>query len=299
MPDPVLVTGGTGFIGRVLVNRLIREGYSPLVLSRNPRRARRILPGIECVSSLGEIPSGHPIMAIVNLAGTSIAGRPWTKRYKEILRTSRIETTEALVAWTASRPQPPKVLVSASAIGFYGDRGEESLTEGSGPGKDFGARLCLDWEEAALVIETLGVRLVRLRIGLVLGDGGGLLRALVRPLLLGLGSVMGTGRQWMSWIHMDDLVELTLTALRDPAMSGAYNATAPCPATQEDFIRTLGRIWRRPVFLRVPAWPIRHLLGEMSEIFLEGQKVLPHRALSEGFHFAFPSLSEALEDIHG
>ena len=299
MSDHVLVTGGTGFIGRVLVNRLIREGYSPLVLSRNPRRARRILPGVECVGSLAEIPADRAIVAMVNLAGASIAGHPWTARYKTTLHRSRIETTSALVAWAASRVAPPKVLVSASAIGFYGDRGEESLTEGSAPGRDFGARLCLDWEDAALVIETLGVRLVRLRIGLVLGGNGGLLRALLRPLLFGLGSVMGTGRQWMSWIHMDDLVELTMTALRAPEMNGAYNATAPCPATQEDFIRAVGRIWRRPVLLRVPAWPIRRLLGEMSEILLEGQKVLPQRALSEGFRFAFPSLNEALEDIHG
>jgi len=299
MSDHVLVTGGTGFIGRILVNRLIRDGYSPLVLSRDPVRARRLMPGVECIASLGDIPPDRPITAMINLAGASVAGHLWTARYKEILHRSRIETTSALVAWTATRRQPPKVLISASAIGFYGDCGEKTLTEASAPGKDFGAQLCLDWEEAALVIETLGVRLVRLRIGLVLGDSGGLLRAMLRPLLLGLGCVMGTGRQWMSWIHMDDLIELILTSLRNPAMTGAYNATAPCPYTQEEFIRALGRVWRRPVLLRVPAWPIRRLLGEMSEIFLEGQKVLPQRALSEGFNFAFPSLQEALEDIHG
>jgi len=299
MSDHVLVTGGTGFIGRVLVNRLIREGYSPLVLSRDPVKARHLLPGVDCIASLGKIPPDQPIAAMINLAGASVAGHLWTARYKEVMHRSRIETTSALVAWAASRPQPPEVLISASAIGFYGDCGEASLTESSAPGKDFGARLCLDWEEAALVVETLGVRLIRLRIGLVLGDSGGLLRAMLRPLLLGLGSVMGTGRQWMSWIHMDDLIGLTLTALRNPAMTGAYNATAPCPSTQEEFIRALGKVWRRPVFLRVPAWPIRRLLGEMSEIFLEGQKVLPQRALSEGFNFAFPSLHKALEDIHG
>ena len=299
MSDCVLITGGTGFIGRVLVQRLLRAGYRPLVLTRDLCRARRLLPGIDCVASLDHIAGDRPIAAVVNLAGASVAGHPWTARYKETMRRSRIALTADLAAWMVTRALRPAVLVSASAIGFYGDRGDDDLTESSAAGSDFGANLCLDWEAAALSVEMLDVRLVRLRIGLVLGRDGGLLRALLRPVLVGLGSIMGNGRQWMSWIHMDDLNGLILKAIRDPAMQGAYNATAPHPVPHADFMRALGRVWRRPILFRVPSWPMKRLLGEMSEIFLEGQKVLPERALAGGFQFVFPSLSAALEDLHG
>ncbi|HYD99374.1 MAG TPA: TIGR01777 family oxidoreductase [Alphaproteobacteria bacterium] len=296
-PLHVVVTGGTGFIGRHLVRRLVADGHGVTVLTRDPALAEfHFGPHAAAVSSLSDIPAGLRVDAVVNLAGAPTLGGPWTARRRRLLRESRTATTRAVVDWLAGRAQRPAVLVSGSAIGFYGRRGDEGLDEAAAPRPEFMSRLCQDWEAEAGRAAALGVRVVALRIGLVLGRGG-MLAGLLPSFRLGLGAVLGDGRQWWSWVHIDDLVGLILHALADGGLSGPVNATAPEPVPQREFGRMLGRRLRRPVRLRLPAGPLRLLLGEMAELLLAGQRVLPAKAEAAGYRFRHPTLDRALEAI--
>jgi len=290
----VLITGGSGFIGRALARALLAQGDRVTVLSRDPAAARARLP--PAVTIAAALPVDAPD-AVVNLAGESLGAHRWTPARKQAFIDSRVGTTRKLVEWMRTLPAPPSVLVSGSAVGYYGARGDEPLSEDAAPGAEYQSDLCRTWERAAQDAEALGVRVCRIRIGIVLAADGGALAQMKPPFQLGLGGPLGSGRQWMSWIHRDDLVRLILWLLAGPVRSGAYNATAPEPATNRDFARALAGSLHRPAVLAMPAPVVKLLVGEMSHLLLTGQRVVPTRALREGFAFTFPELTAALRQV--
>ncbi|AHE57158.1 hypothetical protein NX02_27875 [Sphingomonas sanxanigenens DSM 19645 = NX02] len=296
----ILVTGGTGFVGRRLVAALAGAGHEVIVLTRDPARGATLPRPVRIVTSLDAIDRAERLDAIVNLAGESIAGGLWTCRRRAAIRASRIETTRALATLAHRLAVPPAVLVSASAIGVYGDRGEALLDETSPAGTGFCGEICAAWEAEADRMAAAGVRIVRLRIGLVLAAAGGLLGNLLLPFEFGMGGRIGSGRQWMSWIHRDDLVRLIAFAIATPTLEGAVNAAAPNPVRNADFTRALGHALGRPTVLPLPAAPLRALLGDFAdELFLASQRVLPVRAVFEGFRFRHPRIEGALAAITG
>jgi hypothetical protein len=300
-PQSILVTGGTGFIGTALVRRLIERGDRVYVVARTPAKAERLFGNQALiVPSLQALPETVKIDAIVNLAGAPVFGRPWTDARKVALARSRIDTTRALVDWIAEHAVKPRALVSASAIGWYGaDRGDRPLTEGATAGGDFPAMLCAAWEKEARRAEALGPRVCRLRIGLVLGSEGGMLRPMARAFKFGLGGRFGGGTQWMSWIHLEDLLALIIRAIDDPTFMGAINAVAPQPVTNADFTRALAVALHRPAILHAPTFALRLMLGEMATLLLDGQRVQPERADQLGFQFRYRELGVALAEIVG
>lgn len=291
----VLVTGGTGFIGRHLCQRLLARGWR-VVLLRHRTRPPSELRSVTAVASLEEIPPDLRIDAVVNLAGARILGLPWTAGRRRLLVESRVGTTHRLVQWMACQPQRPSVLVNASAVGYYGVRGAERVTEHDAPQPVFQSEICRLWEESALQCTALGVRCTRLRFGVVLGLEGGALPAFVRPARLGLAAVMGGGAQGFPWIHIEDAAALILWAL-DQDVAGPVNAVAPGLVSQRQFQAALCAVLHRPLWLRVPAWPVRLALGEMSQLLVDGQFVEPARALESGFSFAYPDLRGALSNL--
>ena len=301
----ILVTGATGLVGRRLVRRLIDDGHMVRAWSRDVTRAGRLLPaGCEVEPWDGSaIASGRMrgVDVVVHLAGEPVAAGPWTAERRAAIHSSRVDTSRALVAAIAALPaeQRPRALIAASAIGFYGDRGDQVLDESAEAGRGFLADVCRDWEAAAARATEFGVRVVSLRIGLVLDPDGGLLGAMLPIYQLGLGGRLGSGRQWMSWIHRDDMVDLLLRAIVDPATSGAVNAVAPQPATNAMFARALGAALRRPARLRVPGVLLRLLAGERGAALLASQRVLPRAAERHGMRFRFAALDAALADLCG
>jgi uncharacterized protein (TIGR01777 family) len=294
----VLVTGATGFVGSHLVRRLLERGDAVTVYTRDADRALdRFGPHVDVVTNLESIPADARIDAIVNLAGARILGIPWTRRRRRTLLESRLLTTRALVSLCARLIQAPRVFVSTSAIGYYGVRGDQRLDEQATPQPIFQSQLCQQWEDAATAAESLCARVVRLRFGLVFGRDGGALPSLARPVRAGLGAVIGDGRQWVSWIHIDDLVRLIEFALDKPALRGPVNAVAPHAATHLQLQHTLARAVGRKIRLRVPAFVLRTCLGEMAQLLVDGQRVVPRRALASGFTFHHPDLREALSHL--
>ena len=294
----VLFTGGTGFIGGHVIRALLARGAEPWVWSRTPAKARRVLDSrVKVVGALADIPAGAAIDGIVNLAGAPVVGPPWTKARRQLLIDSRVRTTEAVIDWCASRAERPGSLVSASAIGYYGAvegaEAEQWLDESAPPRQQFQSELCRLRELATQPAEALGLRVVNLRIGLVLGADGGILTRLALAARLGGAAVLGDGQQWMSWIHVDDLVRVIELALEDRALSGPVNAVAPEPVRQREFQRALTRQLSRPLWLRIPAPPLRWAMGEMSELLVRSQRVSPRRLREVGFEFRYPALPGA------
>jgi uncharacterized protein (TIGR01777 family) len=301
----IVVAGGTGFIGRALCQRLVNAGHTVTALTRDPEKARtRVYHAVKIVPWQGFRGPTEDLSkalvecdVVINLAGSPIADGRWTPQAKDLLRKSREGTTTAIVTTLAKLKTRPVLLINASAIGYYGPRGDEELTEEAPSGNGFLASLCREWEGAASAAERLGVRVVMPRIGMVLGKDGGALTRMLPIYRLGLGGPLGHGRQWVSWIHHDDLVEL-LMFLMNNAASGPVNATAPHPVTNEDFSKNLGQAIGKPAFLRTPGFVMKLMLGEMAEeLLLTGQRVLPRRAQSSGFHFRFPFIAGALNDL--
>lgn len=291
-----LVTGGTGFIGQALCQELLARGWRVTVLTRDPARAARLLPAnVQAVSEISALTTDPP-QAVVNLAGENLGAHRWNAERKRAFIESRSGTTRRLVEWMRTLSPAPRVLVSGSAVGYYGARGDEVLDESAPPGREYQCDLCRLWEEEAQRAEEFGVRTCRVRIGIVLGPGGGALAAMLPPFRLGLGGHLGSGRQWMSWIHRADLIALILRLLEDQNASGAYNGTAPQPVSNREFSRTLGRVLRRPAVLPLPGFMVRLLVGEMAHLLLTGQKVMPQRPLEQGFRFRFPDLEAALRE---
>jgi len=294
----LVVTGASGFIGSVLCSRLLQKGHTLTLLTRSAPRETSTgtkrwfhwRPGMsgDWESALAAVDG------VINLAGEPIAAKRWTLKQKHQLRLSRIDTTVGLVRAIAKAKQKPKFLLNASAVGYYGPRGDETVGEDTLAGADFLAALCRDWEEEAKKAEKLGVRVVRLRTGIVLGAGGGALAKMAPPFKFFIGGPLGSGKQWMSWIHLEDEVGLIVHLIENPQASGAVNATAPNPATMKEFCRTLGQVMGRPSWAPVPAFALRLMLGEMAEILLTGQRAVPSAAEKFGYRFRYPNLPEAL-----
>ncbi len=293
----ILITGGTGFIGSALTKRLLVQHYEVTVLSRHPEATEKLgLDGVDILSSLSELTPEDSFNVVINLAGAPIFDVRWTEVRKQLIRKSRINLTEQLVACMARMTIKPELLISGSAIGYYGDQGDCVLTEQSEVKQNFSQQLCTDWEEAAKEAEQLDVRVCIIRTGLVLGDGG-LLNRMLLPFRFGLGGRLGNGKQWMSWIHLQDWLSIAEKMISDNSMSGAYNATAPNPVTNAEFTRVLAKTVNRPALFPLPARLLTVLLGEMSSLVLGSQRVLPERLQAQGFSFKYVDLASALVQI--
>ncbi|RFP08419.1 MULTISPECIES: TIGR01777 family oxidoreductase [unclassified Duganella] len=294
-----LVTGATGFIGQRLVRALLRDGHRVTVLTRQARQAAWLFDGrVDCVDSMAQLPPSRRIDVVINLAGARILGWRWTAARQVALRASRVELTNKLVAWIAKAEHKPAMLVSASAIGYYGiqRRGDCTvLTEGDGPQAMFMSDLCREWEQAAQGAATHGVRVACTRFGLVLGTQGALPMMLL-PIKLGLGGPLGGGAQWLSWIHVDDVIGGIAHLCRSGA-AGAYNFTAPESLTQAQFSHVAAGVLRRPFGFPTPGWPMRLMLGEQADLLLEGQRVAPARLVESGYAFRYSHLDGALRSL--
>jgi uncharacterized protein (TIGR01777 family) len=303
----VFVTGGTGMIGTRLIRHLRERQDDVIVLSRRPAEATKRLEGEITVIEGDPTQPGGWMQAVdgcdaaVHLAGENIFNRRWNDEVKTAIRDSRVRGAENVVKALARNPRnasgQPKVLVNASAVGYYGPHGDEELTEADPAGNDFLARVCVDWENAARAAEPSGVRVVLIRTGVVLDKEGGALAKLLTPFKWFVGGTVGSGRQWMSWVHHADLVGLYAFALDNDQATGPVNATAPNPVTNKDFSKALGRALHRPSFFWTPAFALRLLLGEVAGLVTKGQRVLPTKATALGYTFRFAGLDEALRDI--
>jgi len=295
----LVITGASGFIGRTLCARLLEQGhYLTLLTHGSPadgnsatKRWLHWTPGTlrEWKSAL------NGVDGIIHLAGEPIAEKKWDDSQRRRIEKSRIDGTNSLVQAIAEAAQKPQFLISASAIGYYGPRNDEAITEEAAPGHDFLSVLCREWEEEAKKAEEFGLRVVRLRTGIVLGSGGGALVKMAEPFKYYIGGQLGSGKQWMSWIHLDDHVRLIIELMSRPEVSGAVNATSPNPVSNKEFCQTLGKVMHRPCWATVPAFVLKLALGEMADMLLTGQRVLPAVAEKIGFQFRYSHLEEALE----
>jgi uncharacterized protein len=296
----ILITGATGFIGQPLCRHLADGGHEVATVSRDPIAASaRLGPGITAhggIAAAWAACTGIPYDAVINLAGAPIAEGRWTPERKRILYTSRINLTRELVEMIRRTPAKPAVLISASASGYYGDAGDRELDESAPAGGGFLAELCRDWEQTALAAGAAGVRVCIVRLGLVLGPGGGLLARLAPLFRAGLGGRLGSGRQWMPWIHQRDVIGLIVHLLRRDDLAGAFNVSAPKPVTNAEFTRALARAVHRPALMPVPAAALRVALGEMGGMLTASQRMVARRALESGYEFAFRELTGALGD---
>lgn len=292
----VAITGATGFIGTRLIGRLQREGMSIRILGRRDPE----ISGVEFVEwTLANEPAAsafEDVDAVVHLAGEPLAQR-WSDEVKRRIRESRVQGTQSLVRAIGKLASRPSVLIGASAIGYYGDRGDEVLNENSGSGHDFLAQVCIEWERESRRAEDLGVRVTLLRTGVVLGRDGGALQQMLPPFKAGVGGPVGSGEQWVSWIHIDDLTSLIAFALRQPRLSGPLNGTSPNPVRNSGFAKSLGSALHRPSLVPVPAFGLRLMFGEMATVVLGSQRVLPEAALKAGYSFEYPELLPALQQI--
>ncbi|MBT2785854.1 MULTISPECIES: TIGR01777 family oxidoreductase [unclassified Halomonas] len=297
----VLITGGSGFVGQRLCRQLVELGHEVQVVSRSPQQVRDRLPSNCDIRDSAQAFIESPPDALVNLAGEPIAAKRWSDEQKAKLINSRVAATEQLVALCEqlkANGQPlPKVMVSGSAMGYYGDQGKRVVSEGTMPNDEFAHRLCKQWEAAARPIEAMGVRLAIVRIGLVLEAGGGSLEKMLPPFKLGLGGRFGSGEQFMPWIHRDDLVAAILFLIDQEGLSGAFNGSAPHPVTNATFSKTLASHLNRPAIFPVPAFVLKAGFGEMSRLLLTGADMRPARLEEAGFSFQYPTLDKALEAI--
>ncbi|MEE2835100.1 MAG: TIGR01777 family oxidoreductase [Myxococcota bacterium] len=295
-----VITGATGLIGM----RLAQGLDQPTILSRNPERAQRLMPGAQAVGWAPEREAA-PVSAlegrdvVFHLAGEPVASGRWSDEKKRRIRDSRVIGTQRLLEGLAACEHPPKTLVAASAVGFYGDRGDTVLDESSSMGEGYLAEVCRDWETEALRAESLGIRVVCLRIGIVLAEDGGALEQMLPIFRLGGGGKLGSGQQWMPWIHVDDVVGLLLWSATNPEASGVYNGVAPEPVRNAEFTKSLAAAINRPAFMPVPRLGLRLLFGEKTSIIMASQNIQPRRALGDGYRFAFPQLDGALNTLFG
>ena len=291
----ILITGGTGFIGTALTEALRQAGHDVTILTRANHRSES---GCRYIQSLDELAADARIDGVINLAGASLAAKRWTTAYKQEMVASRVDTTRALVQWIREQKTRPQVLLSASAIGYYGQHGDEELAEDGSVVPGFAQRLCQQWENEAVQAADLGVRVCTLRLGVVLDSGGGAMVEMARPFKFGVANWMGTGQQWLSWIHRQDVVAAILFLLEHPVLSGAFNVTAPQPVTSRGFCDAMKQHKRTLITAPVPAFAMRLLVGEMAdELLLSGQRVVPAALQGAGFEFAYPHLDAALADI--
>jgi uncharacterized protein len=297
----VVVTGATGFVGQVLVRQLLDGGHEVVVLTRNIARAALSL-GSKCqyfqwtdIETLPPVEAFEGVDGVVNLMGETISKR-WDEEQKKKIVSSRINATRRLIEAIEKTNLKPKVFVSTSAVGVYGNRGAEELNESSELADDFLANVCKDWENEANKARNLGLRVAIIRVGVVLGRGGGALQKMLPIFKLGGGGPVGSGNQYMSWVHIEDLASMYIEALKNENIKGVLNGTAPYPATNADFSKMLGKVLRRPAFMPAPAFAMKLVFGEMSQILLEGQKVLPEKFKENNFSYRYPTLEIALKE---
>ena len=293
------VIGATGFVGRALVDALTARGDAVVVFSRDPAKARQRLPAAADTRSLEAITADGiaDLDAVVNLAGESVGAKRWDAQYKLAIRESRVQTTRRVIEAFGAGAARARVLVNASAVGFYGPRGDEDVTEETPAGDDFLASVCRDWEDEARKVATFGVREVRLRLGLVLGDAGGSLEKMLLPFKMFVGGPVGGGQQWFPWVHLADVVGAIVWALDHETLRGAVNVTAPEPLRYRDFAAAIGRRLRRPSGLPVPAFALRLVLGQMSEVVVTGQRALPNALIADGYQFKYSRIDDALSEL--
>ncbi len=302
IPTPVLVSGATGFVGKALCTTLKERGLAFTAFSRRPDRAKSLLPGVKEAYRWRPRLEPAPLAAIqgakavVHLAGESVAGR-WNEYKKQAIRESRVVGTRNLVETIGEAKSKPGVLVCASAVGYYGNRGEEEVSEDSGPGNDFLAEVCQAWEAEARRAEEHGVRVVIVRIGMVLGRDGGALKQMLLPFKMGLGGPVGHGRQWMPWVSLNDVIGIILHAIEFANVKGPLNVTAPNPVRNVELAKTLGQVLHRPAFLPAPAFGLKLLLGEFADVLLTSQRIIPKRIQESGYRFRHSILEEALRAI--
>ncbi len=302
----VIITGGTGLIGTALADSLLKDQHDVIVLSRNPSKVKHLSPAARVVEWDGRTPTGWYDLitedtSIVNLAGAGIADGRWTAGRKRALRDSRTVSgsavTQGIDLSITLKDKKPASLIQASAVGFYGNRGDEIITETSTPGDDFLASVCRDWEASTAAVEAMGVRRAIIRTGVVLSTMGGAFPLMAMPFYVFTGGPVGSGRQYMPWIHIKDQVRAIRYMIENEEAAGVYNVTAPNPVTNRDFGKALGQTLARPSFFPAPAFAMKAALGEMSTILLDGQRAVPKRLLDEGFTFDYPVVQEALDDL--
>lgn len=293
----ILITGGTGFLGSYLVKSLSNEGHTLFILTRNPRKFNSSVENVsyhdyEQVSRLVD-----GVDAVINLAGHNLFDEKWSDHVKSEILKSRVNTTRSLVLAMKVAENKPKVFISASAVGYYGNRGDEVLTEASTPGSDFLASVCVQWEEEALKASKYGVRVIIPRLGILLEKDGGALEKMITPFKMFVGGPLGSGDQYFPWIHMEDTVNAFNFALSHSELEGPINVTAPEPVTMSDFSKALGITLSRPSFFKVPEFALKALLGEASGALVASQRVVPNRLLEAGFEFKYPKVLPALKSV--
>ncbi len=298
----VLITGGTGLIGRALAANLAADGHEVILLSRAPERTTALPAGVRAERWDGRTAEGWAALAdgadaIVNLAGENIAAGRWTAERKRRIRESRVNAGRAVVQAVEAVAHKPRVVIQASAVGYYGPRGDEEVTEETPPGDDFLAQVTIEWEASTAPVEALGVRRVIVRTGVVLSAEGGALPRMLLPFKLFLGGPLGSGRQWFPWIHVADEVAAIRFLMEREAATGPFNLTAPNPLTNAGFSRVVGQVLGRPALTPTPALALRLIFGEMATILLDGQRAIPRRLLDLGFTFHFPKAKAALQDL--
>jgi|TARA_B110000908_G_scaffold168004_1_gene222030 uncharacterized protein (TIGR01777 family) len=292
----VLVTGATGFIGYHFCMAAVKKGYKVVALSRNAMAARERLPGVKVIARLGELPDKQSISYVLNLAGESLVSGRWNKTLKQKFINSRVDTTNELFEYFKAKRSYPDVVVSGSAVGYYGSSDDSILDETSEYREGYSHHLCSMWENAASQFQLLGSRVCYLRTGIVLGRGEGALARMVPPFKFGLGGEIGSGKQWMPWIHIADQVALIFHCMEQENISGGVNACSPNPVTNAYFTRALGEILSRPTLFSMPSIIARVIFGEMAqELLLSGQRAIPKKALETGFKFNYSSIKSALE----
>lgn len=292
----ILITGGTGFIGSALCSRLLEENNKIVILSRHPEK---IKPPIKAITDLNDLKDSDIFDVVINLSGEPIANKRWSDKQKHQIFSSRIDITEKLISYFEKSENKPKLFISGSAIGYYGiDKSDNSIEEKETGDNSFSSKLCQKWEVAALKAEKLGIRTCLLRTGIVLGKNGGALSKMLLPFKMCLGGRIGNGKQWMSWVHIDDLVGIILYCISHDNLKGAINGTSPNPLTNQVFTKTLGRIIKRPTIFPMPTIVVKLLMGEMGEeLLLAGKKIVPKKALDAGYNFKYKTLEEALINV--
>jgi uncharacterized protein (TIGR01777 family) len=297
----ILITGATGLIGRALCHALNEEGHTIVGVSRSSRKPS----GLDVAEMVQWDPQAGPLTddaldqvdAVINLAGEPIAAKRWSDQQKKSIRDSRIVITRRLVEGMSRAKHKPQVFVSSSAVGYYGNRGDERLEETSAPGRGFMSEVCQEWEREAARASELGIRVVLVRTGVVLSADGGALEKMLPPFKIGVGGRLGSGKQWFPWIHIDDIVGIFKHAIRNSQIDGPINGAAPQGATNAEFTRELGRALHRPTFLPVPEFALRALMGEMANVLFDSQRVIPAAALASGYEFHYRQLGPALADV--
>jgi len=294
-----LVTGGTGFIGKVLVGQLVGAGHELVVITRHPEKHSGTLnDSVLYVGKFSDIDSSTIFDAVINLGGEGIGDKRWNDKRKQVLRQSRIGLTEHLLALLERLETRPEVMISGSAIGWYGAHDASPLTEDSPYKQEFTHDICEEWEQAASAVTTLGIRLCVIRLGIVLGKNGGALKKMLPPFYFGLGGRIGSGKQIMSWVHINDVIKAINFLVNDGSHEGVFNLTAPGAVNNAQFAQTIGKTISRPTIFPLPGFVVKAIFGEMGEsLLLNGQNVVPQRLLDKGFSFDFPGLDAALEEI--